>query len=127
MAAADADLTRRIRDGANVIAEGVKRRAAWSERIPGSVRVRVTGLSFTISAGGAEAPSAYPNEAPARRGKQAGVPVNHPLWGNREHWYPQRPRPFMLPAAEEDSDRALAAVAEVVNDWGRRNGFTGSG
>jgi hypothetical protein len=127
VAAADADLTRRIRDGANVIAEGVKRRAAWSETIPGSVRVRVTGLSFTISAGGAEAPSAYPNEAPARRGKQAGVPVNHPLWGNREHWYPQRPRPFMLPAAEEDSDKALEAVAAVVNDWGRQNGFTGTG
>jgi len=127
VAVADADLTRRIRDGANVIAAGVRRRAGWSETIPDSVRVRVTGLSFTISAGGAEAPSAYPNEAPARRGKQAGVPVNHPLWGNRRFWYPQKPRPFMLPAADEDSDKALVAVAEVVNDWGKANGFVGTG
>jgi hypothetical protein len=127
VAAADEALKRRIKDGADIIAAGVRKRAAWSETIPGSVKVRVTGLSFTISAGGAEAPSAYPNEAPARRGKRAGTPVNHPLWGNREHWYPQTPRPFMLPAAEEDSDKALEAVAEVVNDWGRRNGFTGTG
>lgn len=127
MTAADDALKRRIRDGANVIADGVRRRSAWSDRIPGSVRVRVSGFTFTISAGGAEAPSAYPNEAPARRGKRAGVPVNHPLFGDREHWYAQKPRPFMLPAAEQDSDKALAAIAEVVNDWGRQNGFAGSG
>jgi hypothetical protein len=123
---ADEALRRRIRDAADIIAAGVRRRSAWSETIPGSVRVRVSGLTFTISAGGADAPSAYPNEAPARRGKRAGVPVSHPLFGDRRHWYPQRPRPFMLPAADEDSDRALVAVAGVVNDWGRANGFTGS-
>jgi len=127
MATADADLRRRIKDAADIIAAGVQRRAGWSEHIPESVRVRVTGLGFTITAGGAGAPMAYPFEAPARRGRRAGTPVNHPLWGNREHWYPQTPRPFMLPAAEQDSDRALEAVAEVVNDWGRKNGFTGTG
>lgn len=127
MAAGDEALKKRIKEGAQIIADGVKRRASWSAHIPASVRVTVAGFTFTISAGGVRAPMAYTFEAPARKGKRAGYPVNHPVWGHgpREdwHWVAQPPRQFMSPAADEDSDKALVAIAQVVDDWAKENGF----
>jgi hypothetical protein len=119
---ADADLMARMRQGAEVIADGARRRSAWSQRIPGSVHtVSASADEVLIVAGGAAAPHAITFEAPG------AAFWKHPVFGagprSTWHWVKQDPRRFLLPAAEEDGDLAVSVVAKVVDDWAAEAGF----
>lgn len=118
---ADAALMRRMQQGAEVIADGARRRSAWSERIPASVHT-VTGVNeVLIVAGGPAAPHAITFEAPDAPNWR------HPVFGHGPrktwHWVAQDPRRFLKPAAEEDGGLAMRVVAKVVNDWAAEAGF----
>ena len=117
---ADAALTARLREAAEIVADEARKRSAeFSETIPGSVRLTGGANRVTIAAGGASAPSAYMWE-----GKRGGRPRWHPLFGDREHWYPQLPvRPFLEEALEAKQDELLITFARVVDDWAHERGY----
>jgi hypothetical protein len=97
----------RLGEAAENIADGIRARAAeFSVKIPPSVSVdQASTTTATVSA---DAPNAYPIETGAR----------HPLFGNRNHWYPMKQILFM----EEGAGNALDKAAETygygtINDW----------
>jgi hypothetical protein len=117
------DVTAALRDFGEVIRAGAARRSAWSERIPASGRVEsVRAGEVLVVFGGPSAPNAYPFEVKG---------VRHPVFatGPRDTWtwVPNDWRPFLAPAAQEDSDAALFEFARVVDKWGHDLGFTGTG
>lgn len=118
---------RPLSEAAGLIAAEARRISGkWSTRIPGSIKVSVSpdGRSATITAGGPEAPAAYPAE-----GRSNGRPVNHPVYGRADRsrrewtwraWSP--PRPFMVQALDATIDKAANKWAdELIRAWtGRR-------
>lgn len=81
-----------------------------STRIPGTVKVKRTGLVVKVSAGGARAPHAAPFE-------HKGLPgsFRHPLFGNREHWYDQPAAPFLSPALTTRMADVTQAILATVD------------
>ena len=128
---ADADLMASLRDFGEVIRAGAARRSGvWSERIPGSGRVEsVREGEILVIFGNEAAPHAYPFEVKG---------VRHPVFarGPRSAWnwvpngrapaFADGWRPFLVPAAEEDSDRALFRLAKVIDKWGHELGYKGT-
>ena len=119
----DAALKARLIQAGEVIADGARRRSAWSERIPASIHTITADESDTvlIVAGGPEAPHAITFEAP-------NAPYwKHPVFatGPRDtwHWVKQDPRRFLKPAAEEDSGHAVRVLSKVINDWASELGL----
>jgi len=114
----------RLREAADLIAADAKRRAGlWSERIPGSFTVTVSGDVAQVTAGGDPAPMAYTFENP-----RGGAGVWHPVFadGPRERWtwVRQDPRPFLEPAAEAMAERAAIVYAQVVDDHAMQLGWS---
>ena len=117
---ADADLMRALRAFGEVIRKGAARRAGeWSERIPGSGRVEsIRDGEVMVIFGSQAAPHAYPYEVKG---------VRHPVFGTgpREtwHWVVNDWRPFLAPAAQEDSDPALWEIAKLIDKYGKELGY----
>jgi len=105
-----ADLARRLREAAQVIADQARVNAAWSAKIVPTLKVKGggTGLYISTSAG-----PAYPNEIPG---------VRHPTFGHAP-WVTNQHRPFLFPAADERIDEAADKIAQVCDDWAREYGF----
>lgn len=89
------------------IAEGIKERsgAIPSEKIPPSVHVGQG--SPTTATVYADAPNARPIE----------LGLRHPLFGDREHWYPMKQIRFMEEGAALRLDDAAAEYGKTVDDW----------
>jgi hypothetical protein len=97
---------------AKIIADKAKELAGtWSRSVPGSIAVEVDGNVATVSA---DAPPARPNE----------LALRHPLFGDREHWYGPDDRPFLAPAADAASDKAMARYAQKIDGWARKAGYS---
>lgn len=47
----------------------------------------------------------------------------HPLFGNREHWYSQKPRPFITQALAGKTRQIEAELFDVVEDVMTKAGF----
>lgn len=107
---ANADLGRRLREAAQIIADQARVNASWSRRVPASIKV---SGSATISIS-SSSPPAYPNEI-------AGV--RHPTFGHSP-WVTNQYRPFLAPAGDEKADEAAVKFAEVIDDWARERGFS---
>lgn len=58
-------------------------------------------------------PAAKPNEFGGR----------HPLFGNRDHWYPNPKRPFMFPAVEANSRKFFIAAEAALAVSAKKQGF----
>jgi hypothetical protein len=100
----------RTREAAEVIAAtAIARSSKFSKRIPLSVKVVSSSWGAYIIAGGDAAPNAYPFETGAR----------HPLFGNRNYWYPQPKKPFLEQAADAASSKAANVMSNVIDDWMR--------
>jgi hypothetical protein len=122
------DVTQALRDFGEVIKTGAQFLSGWSERIPESGRVEsLRPAEVSVIFGGPKAPNAYPFEVKG---------VRHPVFahGPRDtwHWVPNGSRaagfadgwrPFLAPAAELYSDKALFEFAKVVDKWGAELGF----
>ena len=101
----------RLGEAARVIADDARARAAvWSETIPPSITVDVTGKLATITA---SAPVARPAE----------LRLRHPLFGDRRHWYGPPGTKFLAPAADAKAGTALVIYSKVIDDWARRDGY----
>lgn len=84
--------------------------AAWSRQVPAAISVSTGGNVAEISC---QVGPAYPNEV-------AGV--RHPTFGH-DPWVTNQHRPFLEPAAEEASDKAMARYANKVDRWAKDAGF----
>lgn len=108
----DAKMTRsqgkRLREAAEIVAMKAREIAsAFSTRIPLSVKITGGASRVYIRAGGPVAPNAYPFETGAR----------HPLFGNRNWWYPQPVHEFMEDAYVMTQNDVADAFALVIDDW----------
>jgi len=99
-----------LRKGGNMVAMAARVGSSWSSRIPGSIKVRTSGFSVSVIAGGANAPHAAPYE-------HDGVPgsFRHPVFGNREVWVPQKARPFLRPAFEAEQPAIVRGVINALD------------
>lgn len=93
-----------------MVANDAKRRASYSTRIPGSIKVRVTsGGNVKIVAGGPAAADAAPLENRGRSGA-----FRHPVYGNRDVWVEQPARPFLAPALDAHREEVGKAIEDAV-------------
>lgn len=44
------------------------------------------------------------------------VPWRHPLFGNRNHWYDQRPHPYFLPAVTKNLPGVTLAAVKAIEE-----------
>ena len=100
-----------------------KRRAAWSTRIPGAIRISTSlsgpraGVSIRVDS--KKAPHARPFEGITDRRDS----FRHPVFGDREVWVTQKDRPFLAPAAEAGMPRATEEIARAVDYMAKLHGF----
>ena len=102
---------RRLRDIAKNAAQDAKDRASWSQKIPPGITAGVTNRGPYIR---------YRAAAPTiGRLNELRTTWRHPLFGNREHWYTQRGRKFLQPAAEAKGD-VIQEEMEAAIEQARR-------
>lgn len=107
--------TDRIEAAAKIIADQAKLNASFSKRIPAAIHVNVLDDDHAeIVANGFEARNAAPIEYGER----------HPLWGNRDYWYPTPHRPFMERALAQKANAAAQEASKVVDDLAADEGYT---
>jgi len=128
-------LADRLRRAAQPIADDARARsAAWSVRVPLSVRLQGGASRITIAAGGARAPQAKTME-----GNPDGTPCAHPVYGHGARirgpliggrheppgwtWVKQRPRPFLAEAVDAQQDEMVRIFAGIVDDWAHDLGY----
>lgn len=107
-----------LRAGGLIIAEDAKQRANFSTRIPPSIKVRRSGVSVKIIAGGDTAPEAAPLENQGQSGT-----FRHPVFGNFDVWVNQQARPFLAPAVEANEEAVVVQVLATVDGTFRKLGF----
>lgn len=78
------------------VAKAAQQNARWSKRIPPAIATSVTTKAVAVVARRARAPHVGIFEYGGR----------HPVFGNRDVWVEQKPRPYLRPA--------VAAVAPLV-------------
>lgn len=113
-----------MKRSADVVLREAKNRASWSSRIPGALMTRVTARSAArpgvdIIGRVGQAPHLRLYEGLAGKGRKKTF--RHPLYGNREYWYSQATRPFIIPAVaatrpqfrKDVEDAALAAYRKA--------------
>lgn len=103
-------------------------RASWSSRIPGAISVRAVtdttrgrvGVQLRVSV--AAAPHARAYEGLANSRSRADF-FRHPLFGDRDHWYSQKTRPYALPAVQAKGDDVGKALLDAFEAAAREAGF----
>lgn len=108
-----------LREIGQVVADDAKRRASFSKRIPGSIKVRTTsGFSVSVVAGGGNATDAAPIE---NHGKGF---VRHPIFGNRNAWTAKGSHPaFLAPAADASRAAIEEKTVKVIDNTFRAIGI----
>jgi hypothetical protein len=109
----------RLRALGQVVADEAKEQADFSTRIPGSIRVRVSGFSVKIVA---NADGTAPDAAPLEHNGVAGK-FRHPVFGDRSVWVEQDARPFLAPALESKADLVEVAATSIIDDTLREVGI----
>ncbi len=87
--------------------------AGFSRRIPAATGVFGDVAGVAVVTDGAVAPNAAPFEFAER----------HPLFGDREHWYPQPHRPYMDEAAVAAYGAGLNEYAKILDPMTDRAGY----
>lgn len=110
---ADRDIARTLRTGlkaaGEIVARDARSRAAFSSRIPSSIKVSTARGSVTVKAGGSSAPDAAPIE---NKGKGH---VRHPVFGHMNVWTDKNSPPaYLHPALDAKREEAHLAVREAV-------------
>lgn len=109
----------RLRALGQEVADEAKEQADWSTRIPGSIRVRVSGFSVKVVA---NADGTAPDAAPYEHNGVAG-PFRHPVFGNTDVWVSQDSRPFLAPALESKADLVEVIATGIIDDTLREVGI----
>lgn len=109
-----------VKAGESVVRDA-RARAGWSDRIPGTVKMKVSFRfdreQVLIVAGGPSAPHARPFEGMSRD------PFRHPVYGNREVWVPEPARPYLLPAGRAHRAEIDGLMRSVMAEAAAAIGF----
>lgn len=103
---------RELRRVAKIVADDARRRAPRkSGALQRSIRPSVssTGDAAVV----ASAPHARITELGGR----------HPLFGNKERWYPQPRRPYLIPARDAHQKEFIQAADAALNEAAKKAGF----
>ncbi len=102
--------------GEIVASEARVRAAEWSKTIPPSIRVRTSGATVSVIAGGSGVPLAGLFEL-GNQGQRGlgGTDFRHPVWGNRNVWVSQPMHPFLAPSLEAKIDAVEVAAVEALD------------
>lgn len=104
--AVDKAFRKRMRRVARETADDARARAGWSRKIPPGITSGVTVRGPYIR---------YRGEAPQiGRLNELRTEWRHPLFGNRQHWYAQRGRRFLQPAAEGKWNTVMREAGEAI-------------
>lgn len=123
-------LRSKLREAAGDMADDARTRAAWSSRIPPTVKVRTSFRSdregVDLVAGGPSAPHARPYEgftgkAVFRHPVYADATKNRATWT----WVPQATRPFLVPAVEAGAEAATQKLRTALDEAAASLGFGG--
>jgi hypothetical protein len=108
-----------LRNGAKPMLMAARRNARWSSRIPRNTKLTTklsrSATAVTIAVNVRKVPHAPLYEGPRD--------FRHPLFGDREHWYTQVPRPFLGPAFQQHKETVVTEITRSVDDVLRRHGF----
>ena len=115
------ELRKNLRSAGVIVAAKAKEIAGeHSEKIPPTIKVRVSSTTVAVVAGGKDAPTAglfelgntggSKSAAASRRGE-----FRHPVFGHREVWVKQEMHPFLAPAAESTAPEFTAKVEETLD------------
>lgn len=100
-----------LRASGMIVSERTKANASFSSRIPGSVSVRTSGASVSVTAGGTKAPNAAPIE---NKGKGY---VRHPVFGDMSNWTGKNSHgPWFTPAVHDAAPFFRKAMTDVLED-----------
>jgi len=96
--------------------------ASWSSRIPASLSLRV---SLSGNRPGIALRASLKTAAHARVYEGIlGDTFRHPLFGDREFWYTQAARPYLLPAVERQTEQIVAELTRIVDDVNAQAGLS---
>jgi len=99
-----------------------KGNASWSSRIPGALTLRVAlngsrpGIAIRASLKAAAHARVYEGIL--------GDTFRHPLFGDREFWYTQPARPYLLPAVERQTEQIVAELTRIVDNVNAQAGLS---
>lgn len=100
--------------GAIVAEEAKVTVSPFSRTIPDSIKVRVSGATVSVVAGGAGVPLGALFET-GNVGKRGGDTFNHPVFGNRATWVAQPMHPYLGPALISKIDAVEVAAVEALD------------
>lgn len=119
------DFQREVRPALRGVGQDMLRDAqansSWSSRIPGSIQLRVSlngarpGVALRASVGSAPHARVYEGIL--------GNSFRHPLFGDREIWYAQAARPYLLPAVQAANEALVEEITRVVDAVHRKTGL----
>jgi hypothetical protein len=116
----------RLHEVGDVVAEAAREEASFSTRIPGSIKVRVSGFGVKIvgnaTATGAAPEGTAPDAAPLENKGQSGS-FRHPVFGDRENWVDQKAHPFLAPASERTKVQVEEMALSIIDDTLKSVGF----
>lgn len=96
---------------------------APASKIHGSLsskaNVSKSGVNIQMRLSGAKSKGA----GPAFESISGKATFRHPLFGNRNHWYPQPADPFLRPALQRNTAAAEQAMAEVIDKAASQSGW----
>ena len=113
---------RMMRTAGQGMLSDAKGNASWSSRIPAALSLRVTlnaarpGIAIRASLKAAEHARVYEGIL--------GDTFRHPLFGDRDFWYTQRARPYLLPAVERQTELIVNELTRIVDDVNAQAGLT---
>lgn len=98
-----------LKDIGEIVAGEARHNAGYSEKIANSIKVRTRGFSVSVVASGTLA-------GLEEMGSKSTGPAGwrHPLFGNKDLWYPQKSRPFLYPALKSKAELVDLAVWTLV-------------
>ena len=105
-------IAKAMKGAAEMILTDSKANAAWSKRIPGSIRLSVTPKHIQIKSGGKSAPHAANFEFGAGGDYPPKKAWKHPIFGKGKNKYLQFAKPYMIPA--RDAARMLSVSERTL-------------
>lgn len=110
------ELRPQLRSAGQHVLSDMKRRAAYSSRIPSAIRMTVSfssrggGVRFRVNAGRA------PHARVLERGNDGGRggTFRHPVFGDRDVWVTQATRPFFFPAVQAGRSEIKRGISAAV-------------
>lgn len=110
------ELAVRLRAPGEIIASDARGRAeSASQTIPPSIKVRVSGATVAVVAGGNGIPLAGLMELGNKNSAGGATTFGHPVFGNRAKWVDQPMHPYLLPALDAHHIEAEAAIVDALD------------